>query len=464
MTEAAPLAELAAMTERAWLVGGAVRDELLGRATEDFDVAVEGDARGLARRLGRVSDAHSFRLSEAYGAWRVIARDGTWQVDLTPLATESLEQDLARRDLTVNAIARSLRDGSLIDPFGGEADLRAGRLRMVTPVAFTEDPVRTIRLARLAADLGFEIEPATASRAAASAGALDQVPPERVFAELKLIVAGARPVAGLDEMTRLGVTEIVLPALAALRGIDQSDYHHLDAYDHTMDALEQVVALEHGPPEELGAVGEEVARFLAEPLANELSRGGALRFGALFHDMAKSATRAVNADGRVTFFGHDRAGAELARETLTGMRASERLATHVAALTRHHLRLGFLVHDMPLDRRAVYGYLKLCEPVEIDVTLLSVADRLATRGRNSERAIERHLQLAAEILPEAFRWHIQPPRPLVRGDRLARALGLRPGPEVGRLLEEVTVATFAGEVQTEDEAIAWARRSLGGSS
>jgi hypothetical protein len=160
--------------------------------------------------------------------------------------------------------------------------------------------------------------------------------------------------------------------------------------------------------------------------------------------------------------GHDAAGATVAAAALTRLKASERLRDHVAALTRHHLRLGFLVHEMPLSRRAVYRYLHACEPVEVDVTLLSVADRLATRGRGSDVAIARHLELARELLGEALAWRANPPRPPVRGDELARAVGLEPGPQIGRVLAELEEASFAGEIASPDEAIEWARELLAG--
>jgi poly(A) polymerase len=206
---------------------------------------------------------------------------------------------------------------------------------------------------------------------------------------------------------------------------------------------------------------EAIVALLAEPLADEMSRGEALRWGVLLHDAAKPLTRAVRpGDGRVTFLGHDRAGAELARAVLERLRASERLRAHVAALVRNHLRLGFLVHEpQPLARRTVYRYLRSCSPVEVDVTLLSVADRLATRGRNAERAIAAHLRLAGEILDDALRWRINgPPAPLLRGDELAGALRVEPGPRIGELLEEIAEAAYAGEITTREQAIAYAQR------
>ncbi len=402
MSVADPTRALAEIEGGGWVVGGAVRDRLLGRPTGDFDVAVAGDAREPARALARATRAHVFSLSEGFGGWRVVARDHSWQVDVLPLAGGSIEADLARRDFTVNALAEPLGGGEPIDPFGGLADLRARRLRMVAADAFAADPLRTLRLVRLACELGFEIDPATAQAAAANANGLAAVAPERIFAELKRVVTAERALEGLELMERLGVTAVILPELGALRGIEQSKFHHLDVHDHTRLVLAEAIELEHDPERWLGEHGPAVTALLAEPLANELTRGDALRFGALLHDIAKPQTRAVTPQGRVTFIGHDAAGAEVASAVMGRLRASQRLSLHVAALVANHLRLGFLVHEMPLGRRAIYRYLLATDPVQVDVTLLSVADRLATRGSGSESAIARHLELARQMIGEAL--------------------------------------------------------------
>lgn len=206
--------------------------------------------------------------------------------------------------------------------------------------------------------------------------------------------------------------------------------------------------------------------MLAEPLADELTRGDALRWGALLHDAAKPLTREVRPDGGVTFYSHDVRGAELARTVLTRLRASERMRAHVAALVRNHLRLGFLVHEpQPLARRALFTYLRICSPVEVDVTLLSIADRLATRGDRAQESIEAHLTLASGVLGDALEWHGQgPPRPLLRGDELASDLGIPTGPRVGELLEAIAAAQYAGELGTREQALAYARKLIEGSA
>jgi poly(A) polymerase len=446
--------------ERAWLVGGALRDRLLGRPTPDLDVVVDGDVRAAARRLGRGAGGASFELSDQFGAWRVVARNRNWQVDITPLQGGSLEADLGARDLTVNAMAEPLAGGALVDPHGGARDLDERRLRMVSPEAFRADPLRTLRVARLATELGFEVDAVTAAAAREYAPGLRDVSQERVFSELRRVVTAADPLRGLALMDELELTAQVLPELSALRGVEQNPYHHRDVYGHTLEVLEATVELQRDPGAALGddALAAPVAALLAEPLADELTRGGGLRLGALLHDIAKPHTRTEFPGGRIGFPNHDAAGAEMARAALERLRASERLRSHVAALTRHHLRLGFLVHDMPLDRRAIYRYIVACEPVEVDVTLLSVADRLATRGRKADEAIARHLELARTVLAAALERRAagqQPP--LVRGDELAAELAIPRGPQLGELMAQIAEARFAGEVTTREEALAFAR-------
>jgi len=486
---------------RAWLVGGAVRDRVLGRRTQDHDVVLDGDPREAARTLARgVSGAAAFALSEEYGGWRVVARDGAWQIDFERLRGGSLEEDLALRDFTVNAIAEPLgapgaAHSETIDPLGGLGDLAQRRLREAGPRAFAEDPLRVLRLVRLAVELELEPDPPTRAHARAYAEGLRGVATERVFMELCRIVDDPRVVHGLELMEEVGATQIVLPELHATRGVEQNRYHHRDVYGHTLEVLERVIALQADPVAILSEWGEglALAALLAEPLADGLTRGGALRWGALLRDAAKPLTREVRPeDGRVTFVGQDLRGAELAGEVLRRLRSSGRLQVHVAALVRDHLRLGFLAHEpQPLARRTVFAYLRACEPVEVDVTLLSIADRLAGRngdagrfgdaseasvsrigrrrvspgfgrGDRAQESIDAHLRLARAMLGDALRWRAAggAPQPLWRGDELAHELGIPLGPRLGELLEELAAARYAGKIVTRAQALEHAREVL----
>jgi putative nucleotidyltransferase with HDIG domain len=466
--DAAPLVGLArralAGGDDAWIAGGAVRDAVLGREVTDLDLAVAGDPGRAAKAIARAGDGSAFELSADFATWRTVARDGGWQVDVTALRGETIEADLAARDFTLGAVAIPLAGGQPIDPHGGIDDLERRLLRAVAAGSFRADPLRLLRAARLAADLGLEVDPETAALARSEAGLAAEPAGERQLAELRRLLGGPDPLRGLALLDELGLTAVVLPELAALRGVEQGPNHHLDVHGHTLAVLEQTLAVEADLERFAGERAAETAELLAEPLADEMSRGTALRFGALLHDIGKPATRGER-DGYVTFIGHDSVGAEIVGGLCRRLRASRRLNGHLQALTLHHLRLGFLVHEAPLPPRRVHEYLRATEPVAADVTLLTVADRLSARGSGpfaTEEAIEAHLGLARQMLAAALDWHRDgPPEPLLRGGELADELGIERGPELGDLLSELEAAQYAGEVSTREEAIERARRLRG---
>jgi tRNA nucleotidyltransferase/poly(A) polymerase len=441
----------------AWVVGGAVRDAMLGRPITDVDLVVTGEPKAAARAIGAAAGGPVFPLSEEFGAWRAIPRDG-FVCDVSPLQGGAIEEDLAMRDFSANAMAVPLERPELLDPHGGQADLEAGVLRVLGERSYRDDPLRPLRLVRLATELSLEPDDETERLTRAHAGRVPETSPERIWAELRRLVTAERVLDGLELAGRLGLTEAVLPELAVLRGVEQSHFHHLDVYGHTLEVLREHLELERDLESVFAPVADELRTVLDEPLADEITRMQALRFAALFHDMAKPATRRVLPDGRVSFIGHDSVGDDMVRALCRRMRTSERLASFLGGVTRHHLVLGFMVHERPLERRAVYRYLRTCEPVEIEVTVLSCADRRATRGRNADAAIAAHLGLALDLMGPALEWRREgPPKPPLRGNELAQELGIEPGPELGRLVEALREAVFAGDVQDRDQAVGYAR-------
>jgi putative nucleotidyltransferase with HDIG domain len=447
-----------------WIVGGAVRDAALGREVSDLDLAVAGDPGGAARAIARELGEHAFELSAEFGTWRVTAASRGWQIDATVLRGEGIEADLGGRDFTIGAAAVPLAGGArAIDPFGGLADLERRLLRTVSERSFEEDPLRLLRAARLAAELDLEIDAATVALARAGASRAADPAGERQLAELRLLLGGPDPVRGLALLDELHLTAVVLPEVEGLRGVEQGPNHHLDVHDHTIAVLEHTLEVERDLERFAGDRAGEVATLLAEPLADEISRGTALRFGALLHDIAKPATRAER-DGFVGFRGHDVVGAETIAAICARLRASRRLTQHLQGLALHHLRLGFMIPEAPLPPRRVHEYLRATEPVAVDVTLLTVADRLSARGAGPlarPEMVEAHLSLARETIAAALDWRRDgPPAPLLRGDELAAELGLEPGPELGKLMAELEAAQYAGEVADRAAALEHARNWL----
>jgi poly(A) polymerase len=447
-----------------WIVGGAIRDALLGEAVESADLVVEpGREEGAARAIARAADGFAFELSAEFGTWRAASSTDGWHVDVTAMRAETIDDDLRARDFTVNAIGIPLGGGEPIDPTGGVADASSRLLRAASDRSFEDDPLRLLRAPRLSAGHDLSIDPATAELVRSTAPRAAEPAGERQFAELRGIVGGPGPLRGIALMEELGLTAVVLPELETLRGVVQNPNHHLDVYGHTLAVLEEWLGIEADLSGFAGDLTPQVDQFLAEPLADELTRRSALRFGALFHDLGKPDTRSEGS-GYVTFIGHDEVGARIIDGICRRLRTSRRLNTHLQGLALHHLRLGFLIHQRPLSRRAVYDYLIATEPVSPDVTLLSVADRLAARGEGplaSPEMVQAHLDLARELLAESLTWHRDgPPRPPVSGDELVAELDLAPGPEIGRLLEELRAEAYAGEIEGRSQALERARQLL----
>jgi len=443
----------------AFVVGGAIRDALLDRPLRDVDLVVPGDVEAAARAVGEEVRGPVFALSEEFGAWRAIDRAQGLTCDISPLREGGIVHDLAARDFTVNAMATPLAGGELIDPYGGQADAAAGVLRVLGASAYGDDALRPLRLARLAAELGLAPDDETERLTRAAASRVATASPERQWAELRRLIIAPGVLHGLDLAGRLGLVSAVLPELEALAGVEQSHFHHLDVRDHTLEVLRRQLELEADPAAVFGDLAEPLQAELNEPLADELTRGQALRLGALLHDIGKPVTRGVRPDGRVTFIGHDSIGAGMVEEVCRRLRTSQRLREHLAALTRHHLVLGFLVRERPLPRGTVYRYLVLTQPVEVEVTLLTCADRLATRGRNAEAAIEAHLELARELMGDALRWRAEgPARSAVDGNVLADEAGIERGPALGAVLARLAEARFTGEATTREAALQLARR------
>jgi putative nucleotidyltransferase with HDIG domain len=436
-----------------WIVGGAVRDALLGREIVDVDLAVGGDAATTARRLAKGAAGYRFELSREYETWRVSEASGAWEIDVATLREGSLERDLLLRDFTLNSIAVPLAGGEPVDPAGGVGDALAGRLHPTSAQSFEDDPLRLLRAARLAAAYGLELSDEALELARASSARAAEPAGERRFAALRRIVAGPEPIRARELMDELGVTEIVLPPLAALRGVEQSANHHLDVHEHTVEVMRRWLAIEGDLETYAGGWAPDVARALERPLADELSHRDGIRFAAILHDIGKPPTR-TERDGFVGFRGHDDVGAEMILDLCRELRTSRRFAEYLAALTRHHLVLGFMTHERPLCRRRIWDYLMATDPVSLDVTLLTIADRLSAQGSGvPEEAIQAHLELSREMIGEIVTLEREGrPRPLLDGAEIGSELALQ-GRMVGEAVRELAAAQFAGEVDDRRQAL-----------
>jgi poly(A) polymerase/tRNA nucleotidyltransferase (CCA-adding enzyme) len=446
------------------LVGGAVRDALLGRApVVDLDVAMAGGAVELARRLADALGVAFVPLDAERGAARVVGPGH--RIDLADFRAPTLPEDLAARDFTVNALAVPLRAllrrgrAPIADPLGGLSDLGAGRLRLAGPGVLADDPVRVLRGVRLAVSLGFRLTPATRQALRLAAPTIARVSAERVRDEVLTLLAAPATARALRLADRLRVLTAVFPEVEPMRGTSQPAPHRFDVLEHTLRAVEASDRL-LGRLSALAPFGAELAAHVAEPLGGGISRGQVIKLATLLHDVSKPETRR-SVGGRVRFFEHDVIGAARARAVGERLRLPQAATGVLERLVRHHLRPMHLAASGEVTPRARYRFFRDLGADARDLLLLVLADASGVRGESPFRLWPR-MPLIRELLAG---WEDQREtlrrEPLLRGGDVMSRFALPPGPEVGRLLARAREAQDLGLVNTREEALAYLDSSGG---
>jgi tRNA nucleotidyltransferase/poly(A) polymerase len=487
----------------AWLVGGFVRDQLLGRDSHDLDLIVPEGGIRLARAVAAAFGGASFVLDDARDVGRAIVSDPAGEsldVDVARLRVPDLLEDLALRDFTINAIAMDAiamdaiaMDANstaaapiLFDPFDGQTDVSRRLLRAVTEGAFRDDPLRMLRGVRMVAELGFEIEHATYNLMRRDAPLIQTVSGERVRDELMRILTAPGAWQRLRLLAALGLLRYTLPEAAAQGGVTQSAPHYQDVFDHTRSVLahlEGIYALlwpeaGYARPQPVAddptvvaaeAQWSEMADTLAPftgdlrahlslPLASAHTRRDLLLWAAVTHDWGKPAKRTENGAGQTHFYDHDRWGALLVESRLQALKFAGDEVTYVARLTDLHMRPAHLARDFPPTPRAIYRYYRDAATTGPDCVLLGVADQMAMQAQYFvSEAWQRRLATSRVLFDAYFRDHARriSPAPLLNGRQVMAECGLGPGPRIGELLEGLREAQAIGEVNSEAEARTW---------
>ena len=467
----------------AYIVGGAVRDAVLGRDSEDLDVALSGDAYLAGREIAEAFGGRCVPLNDEWQVTRVVLHDADWSghVDVAAIQGCSIEQDLRRRDFTINAMAVPLAvapngdaESRLLDPCGGLRDLRQGVVRMVSPDVLDEDPIRLMRGARLATQFGFSLERGTADAIRARASRIGYESQERVRDELMRLLQSPNAYEGVRLLDELALLCAVVPELAQSKGVAQPREHYWDVFNHLVEAVGWVDEMfngkgDDGYPLHLVPRFEGMREHLGEVVSDGFDRLTYIKLAALLHDIAKPATKTVEASGRIRFLGHHVDGAELARVILRRLRFGSRGVEHVAMMVRHHLRPRQMAQkgEMP-SRRALYRYYRDVGDVALDTLYLNTADYLAARGPMLEREDwTRHCALMGYILEVGngeksgqSEDSVKSLPKLVDGYDIIDRFALVPGPLIGELLEEVREAQASGYVRTREQALELVRAGI----
>ncbi len=498
--------------QQAYLVGGSLRNILLGEECVDWDIVTTGDAHKLARQLADRLGGSYVRMHEK--ASRVVVLVGnpasfpnTKEIcfDVSPLNGKTIEDDLRQRDFTINALATPLSEvvsyletlslpadtrslpsvalgpeateGNalhLIDPLNGLTDLASCRLKAVNENVFRRDPLRMLRAIRLMMRYQLQIDPWTESLLVRDAALLPQVAAERVHDELYAILGPDGATIQLRYLDEYGLFIVIFPEFAPARGMHQPGPHYWDVLEHSIEsvgALERVAKLVQDGSGETNFEQEgdlaEIRVLLREAQEQGIFSFAALtaprmKIAALLHDIGKTVTFSSNEKGEIHFYNHPHAGVPLVERIMKRLCAStqdRRLAQLTAA---HHMRPGQLGQDGPVTPRAIRRYFVDLGPTGIYIALFSLADHLATFGpQPTNKSWQRHLGVVRLLLTRYIRERetILPPR-LVSPEELMRRLKLEPGPIVGQLLDLVAEAQAEGTIHSKEEAIWFAEEHL----
>jgi len=444
-----------------YLVGGSVRDHLLSRTAGDIDLMCR-DAEHFARRLADAGNAVvvPFLKKTDEPCYRVVDRqEPELFVDIAEMRGDTVRTDLEHRDFTVNAMAIRIGERGIpeeiIDPLNGREDLTQRLIRIAGPDAFISDPLRILRAIRFAAELGFTIEASTQKAMRAYAGLIGNVAGERIAVELLKIFAHSHAADFVRLMDELGIATVIFPEILPMKECAQNFCHHLDVWNHSLAVLEHCEDILSHTEDNFGHTGEKVRENLSGN-----NRIPLLKLTALLHDVGKPQTKSEDSlSGRITFYGHDKAGADIISEITSRLRMSARDRSFMQTLEAEHLHILNLSHPevRPATRMRLFRLLK--DDI-IPLIILGMADIKSTLGPGSDKAArEHHLRWSEESIGDYYRETKKKlgQKNFVNGNDLI-AMGISPGPEMGKLLRKLREAQDTGQVKDRISAIAEAKK------
>jgi poly(A) polymerase len=467
-----------------YIVGGLVRDMLLGRRTADIDIAVASDAPGVAAGVADFLGGRSVMLDDKNRIARVVLTGENESLsEKSPVidfssCSGTITKDLARRDFTIDAMAIDLRrfgqdspGMEIIDPFHGREDIEQKIVRAVDDRVFLLDAARLLRAVRLAAELGFTIEEETEDLVKEYAHLVFDVPGERTRDELLRLLALRGAADTLSYLDKLGLLTGIFPGLEETRGVEQPKEHFWDVLEHSLATVKSLEFILGENAWEY--IGEDIAGTvpltagIREHLDRQVSSGSTgkslLKIAALLHDVGKPGTKGIDESGRMRFFGHGKEGAEEVTAMLERLRFTGKEIKIVETAVNYHMRPTQMSQEgeLPTDR-AIYRYFRDAGDTGLDILFLNLADHLAARGPELDiEGWRQHVRLVEYVINKHFDKEntINSPT-IVNGYDIIKSFGLSPGPQVGEILEAVREAQASGEVTNRAEALSYIDKIL----
>jgi poly(A) polymerase len=441
---------------RLYLVGGVVRDWLLGKETKDIDIVCK-NAKKISETVAGIKKAAviAFEKKADEPCYRIIDRDHKeFVIDISEMRGDTINEDLKFRDFCINAIAMEIiPEGvskTLIDPLGGQNDLKQGIIRLCSDHAIKNDPLRMLRAIRFSAELGFTIENDTAVSISEQAFRLKESAPERVMSEMLRIFTVPNCTPYIRKMDQLGLLEVVFPEIQPMKACTQNSYHHQDVWNHSVSVLENCETILIHPESYFG----DQSCFVLDCLKKN-DRLPLLKMAGLFHDIGKPSTRKINPEsGRITFYGHDAKGKDILSHMAIRLKMSKKSRMFLEMLAAEHLHVVNL-SEFGVKKSTIIRFFRGLGDDAVISIILSMADTKSKMGPSAiESKKKAHLDWCQKIIVEYFssiKKQIEE-KNLIDGQDLIK-IGLVPGPKFGNILIKTRQAQDSGMLRNKQDAL-----------
>lgn len=427
-----------------YLVGGAVRDFLMGKNTVDRDIAIVG-----AEEFAKKIDGTFIVLDEENKIYRVVLEDKINYLDISELQGGSIEEDLKRRDFTINAVAYDLNKEGFVDVTGGLEDLKNGILRHIKDENFEDDPLRVLRAFRFYAITGFEMSKDLETAINKYKHLALNPSKERIMYEIMKLFGGKYASKALLKMDEFGLLEEIFPSVKEMKKVPPNTHHHLDLFHHVVETVCNI---------------EELYDNAAEPVKNHLDQtdfGGFprinhLKLAGFLHDIGKFSTWTIEESGRHRFIKHDDVGSKMCVPFLKGLKFSKKQIEYISCMIKNHIYPSNVVAAPDLNDKVMMRYIRKMENNIIDNIILAKSDRLSARGEAiTEEIISENLNGLDKLLNFYLekRETMQPLPKFLDGFEVMKLKGIKQSPELGNIMKALNEAQLNGEINTKEEAI-----------
>lgn len=437
-----------------YLVGGTVRDYYMELESTDRDIIVmDEDARQFALKLSDLFNATFVPLDEENKIYRLVLPDKVNYIDVTNPVGDSIEKDLMRRDLTINAIAVNIRTGEVIDISGGVTDIKNKCINYVNELNFVDDPLRLLRVYRFQALYGFQLASETINAVCKYSDLIHKPAVERINYEILKLFSGEYAHIALENMNKTWLLEEIFPFVKELKQVPPNSHHHLDLFHHSIETVKQVQNLYNN------AI-DEVKEHLECIDFGGFSRLAHLKLAAFMHDIGKFSTWTVE-EGKHRFIKHDDVGAKMSVKILKDLHFSNKQIDYISSMIKYHIYPSHVMTSPQITEKIMMRYVRKMDKNSIDAIILAEADRLSARGPEiTDEIVERNITSLNMLLRFYLetRETLKPLPKLLDGNDVMKILNLKPSKKLGEIMDALHEAQISGDVLTRDHAVEFVKK------